>query len=247
MSIAKFLRFLEKESFREVYFLTIALILAFGVLQTTGSVLETEKPVVSVVSCSMYPELHVGDILVVKGTEFSQIEEGDVIVYTVQRAELAIEGGNYTLTKYNGGNAVETPVGEARVVTVLTDPETGEAVEAVVEIDGQRTRLREGGSYMVDGKKVTVKDVVGMDIPVVHRVVGKDADSLETRGDNNVAQLDFEKDVKPEQVHGRVLFSIPRIGGLKILVMDLVGFGGDRPLVVDAYPQCDIRVPLDER
>ncbi len=247
MSVAKFLKFLEKESLREVYFLTVALILAFGVLQTTGSILETEKPVVSVVSCSMYPELHVGDILVVKGTEFSEIEQGDVIVYTVQRAELEIGGENYTLTKYNGGSKVETPVGEMEIVTVMTDRRTGEAMEAVVEIDGERVRLREGDSYSVEGSRIEVKQVVGMDIPVVHRVVGKEADSLETRGDNNMAQLDFEKSVEPDQIHGRLLFSIPRIGGLKILVMDLVGFGEDRPLVVDAYPQCDIRVPLDER
>lgn len=161
----------ESRGFREFYFFAVALILAFGVLQTTGVALETDKPVVSVVSCSMYPNLHVGDILVVKGTPYENIEEGDVIVYSTEE----------------------------------------------------------------------------MQIPVVHRVIEKNENYLETKGDNNPSQLDFESRVEPEQIHGRVLFSIPRIGGLKLLAMDLVGFNGDRPLVIDSYPKCSIKVPLDQR
>lgn len=161
-------------SFEEFYFFAIALILAFGIIQTTGTVLATEKPVVSVVSCSMYPQLHVGDILLVKGTDYSRIQEGDVIVYST--------------------------------------PE--------------------------------------MNIPVVHRVLGKNESFLETRGDNNPGQLEFEKKVESEQIHGKILFRIPRIGALKLLAMDMLGLnqnGSDRPLVIDSYPECRIKVPLEQR
>lgn len=155
----------EKRSFQEFYFLAIALLLAFGTLQTTGSVLETEKPVVTVVSCSMYPELNVGDLVVVQGEDFSEIEERDVVVYDVDK----------------------------------------------------------------------------MPIPVVHRVIEKQKNSLETQGDNNPGQLDFEKNVTPEQIHGTQLFTVPRIGLVKILAMDITGFNGDRPLVIDNTPRCPNR------
>ncbi len=151
--------------FDEFYFFAIALILAFGVIQTTGTALNTDKPVVSVVSCSMYPQLHVGDILLVQGMSYEEIEEGDIIVYAT--------------------------------------PE--------------------------------------MDIPVVHRVIEKNDEFLETQGDNNPDQLSFEEHVEPDQIHGTMLFKVPRIGGLKLLAMDLLGYQGDAPLVVDSYPRCEER------
>lgn len=163
----------QSRSFDEFYFFAVALILAFGTLQFTGTVLETDKPVVSVVSCSMYPELHVGDILVVQGTDFERIEEGEIIVYST--------------------------------------PE--------------------------------------MQIPVVHRVTEKHGSYLETRGDNNPSQLEFEKNVTEDQIRGEVIFRIPRIGGLKLLAMDLAGMNGpqDTPVIIDSYPSCRIKVPLDQR
>lgn len=163
----------QSKGFNEFYFFAVALILAFGTLQFTGTVMETDKPVVSVVSCSMYPQLHVGDILIVRGTGFESIEENDVIVYSTEE----------------------------------------------------------------------------MEIPVVHRVVEKHDTYLETRGDNNPAQLDFERNVTADQVRGTVLFNIPRIGGIKLLAMDLTGLNGprDTPLVIDSYPSCRIKVPLDQR
>ena len=154
--------FRERRSFQEFYFLAIALLLAFGTLQTTGSVSETEKPVVTVVSCSMYPNLNVGDLVVVQGEEFSEIEERDVVVY----------------------------------------------------------------------------DVESMPIPIVHRVIDKNQNSLETQGDNNKGQLDFEKNVTAEQIHGTQVLTVPRVGLVKILAMDLTGFNGDRPFVIDNTPRC---------
>ncbi|MFB6190722.1 MAG: signal peptidase I [Candidatus Nanohaloarchaea archaeon] len=163
----------NSRGFNEFYFFAVALVLAFGLLQFTGTIMQTDKPVVSVVSCSMYPQLHVGDLLVVRGTGFDSIEEGDIIVYSTEE----------------------------------------------------------------------------MEIPVVHRVVEKHETYLETKGDNNPAQLEFEKNVTADQVRGKVLFKIPRIGGLKLLAMDLTGLTGprDAPVAIDSYPVCRIKVPLDQR
>ncbi|MFB6199970.1 MAG: signal peptidase I [Candidatus Nanohaloarchaea archaeon] len=155
---------------KEVYFLAIALILAFGVIQTTGTLLNTDKPVVTVVSCSMYPKYTVGDVVVVQGEPFDNIKVGDIAVYN-SRSELSI--------------------------------------------------------------------------PVIHRVVEKRENSLETRGDNNRGQLEFEKNVTPEQIHGTALFSIPRVGAVKLLAMDLTGVGGvnteyrNRPLRLENSYTCE--------
>lgn len=154
----------ESAVFDEFYFLTVALVLAFGIIQTTGAVMDTEKPVVTVVSCSMYPEYNVGDVIVVQGEEFEDIEEGDVIVYDAE------------------------------------SPETN--------------------------------------IPIIHRVTVKRENSLETQGDNTRGQHEFEKNITSDQIYGEAAFRIPRVGLVKILAMDLVGFSGDKPLVIDNTPSC---------
>lgn len=154
----------NSDIFDEFYFLAIALILAFGIIQTTGAALDTDRPVVTVVSCSMYPEYNVGDVIVVKGEEFEDIEEGDVIVYDAESPDV--------------------------------------------------------------------------NIPIIHRVVEKHSYYLETRGDNTRGQHEFEKNITGDQIYGKAVFKLPRVGLVKILAMDLVGYAGDQPLVIDNTPSC---------
>lgn len=66
---------------KEVAFVGIALLLAFGIYQTVGTALGTNVPVVAVTSPSMEPTLERGDMVLVKGVPFSEIEEGDIIVF----------------------------------------------------------------------------------------------------------------------------------------------------------------------
>ncbi|PSG98987.1 MAG: signal peptidase I [Nanohaloarchaea archaeon SW_7_43_1] len=154
----------ESKAFKEFYFVALALILAFGIIQTTGVVFDTEKPVVTVVSCSMYPEYNVGDVILVQGQSFEEIEEGDVVVYDSESPEV--------------------------------------------------------------------------NIPIIHRVILKTDDHIETQGDNTRGQHDFEKDIGPDQIYGKTAFSIPRVGLVKILAMDLFGYSGDEPLSFDSTPAC---------
>jgi len=212
---------------KEVYFIFLALVLAFGILQTTGTVLDTERPVVSVVSCSMYPEYDRGDVLVLRGVEFDEISEGEVIVFEVPREiTVTINDETFRLTEENS----DTPLGQAKVTSV-------EGNNAVIEINGNRVNVMNGASYTVNGEDLRVNEISGMDIPVVHRVVEKRNDSLETMGDANPGQLDFEQDIRPEQVHGRIFFRIPKVGAVKLVAMDLVGLTGD-PLSIDTYSSC---------
>lgn len=165
--------FWETRVFSEFYFFAIALILAFGTLQTTGTLLETGKPVVTVISCSMYPVYDVGDIVFIQGAESSELERGDIIVYDSSQSN--------------------------------------------------------------------------QEVPIVHRVTEVHDGYVETKGDNNPDQLSFEREVKDSQIHGKAFFRIPRIGGIKLLAMDLTGYNGGEPLVIDSYPNCTVDVPLDER
>lgn len=196
----------------ELYFVALALILAFGILEFSGTVMGTESPVVSVVSCSMYPEYDRGDVLMVRGQDFDDIQEGDVIVFEVPyEVELEHGGDRFTVGEESSG----TSLGDARVRAV-----SGQ--DAVIEIEGDRYQVRNGGSYTVDGETITVRSVKGTEMPVVHRVIEKRSDSLETQGDNT-EQHDFETDIRPEQIHGTAFIRIPKIGLAKLLPMDMLG------------------------
>ncbi len=78
----------------------------------------------------------------------------------------------------------------------------------------------------VDPKDLKVGDVIVFDAnqgyPVVHRIIKiNDDGTFETKGDHNPLQLPFEHRIRPEQIYGKVVFVIPKLGYVKILVMDL--------------------------
>lgn len=224
----------------EVYFILISLILAFGILQTAGAGLGTDKPVVSVVSCSMYPALNVGDIVVVQGESFEDVKEGDILVYSSKAANITVGDEKYSLTNYGTPEKVETAAGTVELINIqdshVSSDEGGK--EAILKIGNSRYLVDEDRTYQINGETVTIDDLEGVSIPVVHRVTEKHDSYLETQGDNNARQLHFEKHVEPAQIHGTSVFVIPRIGGIKLLLMDIVGFNGDKPLVIDSFPTC---------
>ncbi|MFB6100575.1 MAG: signal peptidase I [Candidatus Nanohalobium sp.] len=231
----------ESELFEWFYFLSLALILAFGTIKTTGTVLQTDKPVVSVVSCSMYPEYQKGDILVVDGMDYSEIEEGDVVIYRVpDRIDFTLNGESYTLEKnspmYN--TSVETSVGTVQLLEAEANLKTGND-RALLSIEGEKVTVTDGGSVSVNGARLKVERISAMPIPVVHRVISKSEDHLETKGDANSGQLDFESSVRPFQIHGTTMFKIPRVGAVKLLAMDLIGFQpGNAPVVIENSYSC---------
>jgi len=228
----------------EFYFVMLALILAFGILQSTGAALDTDRPVVSVVTCSMYPQLHVGDILIVRGTSFEDIEEEEIVVYSTKKTEITIDGQKYSLVNYGEPEPVQTSAGEVKLLNVRNVNDTVEedpVKAAEISVDGWKRVVVEGESFDAGDSQATIGSAEGVSIPVVHRVLEKRENSLSTKGDNNRGQLPFEREILPRQIHGKLAFKIPRIGGLKILAMDLVGFNGDKPLVIDAYRTCTQR------
>jgi len=240
----------ENRAIDETYFLLLSVILAYGLLQTAGTGLGTEKPVVTVISTSMCPALQVGDILTVRKTEFESIETGDIIVYDVpDHLEFSVNGEEYKLEK-NGSDknpVATTDIGRIRLIDVQRSRDrTKDLVELTLddqrlEMGGSSDLLMEGKSYQIKGNTISIDYATSLpfdDVPIVHRVIEKNNDYVETKGDNNKAQIEFESRVRPGQIHGKTFFRIPRLGLVKILAMDFIGFSGDQPFVFDSTPTC---------
>ncbi len=73
--------------------------------------------------------------------------------------------------------------------------------------------------------EIAVGDVIIIDlgpgvIPLVHRVVAMWGENgtarLMTKGDANTSVLSIEKSIKPEQILGKVVFVIPKIGYISL-------------------------------
>jgi signal peptidase I len=60
--------------------------------------------------------------------------------------------------------------------------------------------------------------------PIIHRIVKINPDgSFQTKGDHNVAQNVYEYSVKKSQIHGKVIFIIPKLGYFKVLISEILG------------------------
>ncbi len=248
--IRRFNEFVEDSRFlHESYFIILSVVLAFGLLQTSGAALGTDKPVVTVISTSMCPALQVGDILFVQGQEYENIERDDIIVYDVPHiAEITVNGEDYRLEGLRGpSQSVDTDIGTVRLEEVRPsgmDSSRDSAIFSingtVVQSNGQDSALLEGNSYDFPGGTLSINSLIGPphgDVPIVHRVIEKNEDYLQTIGDNNDGQLEFEKRITPEQIQGDVAFRIPYAGLLKIGLMDITGYTGE-PFTFDSTPSC---------
>lgn len=71
---------------------------------------------------------------------------------------------------------------------------------------------------------VVVYSVEGINAPIIHRIIKTNDDgTYQTKGDNNSGQLNYEFGVKMEQINGRVIFIIPKIGYFKVITNRLFG------------------------
>ncbi len=156
---------------KETYFFLMSMLLVFGTLQTLGGLTGTERPMVTVTSCSMYPSYSVGDVVFLKGADTSSVEVNDTIVFS-------------------------------------------------------RSESRAG-------------------TPIIHRVIEKSGDTVATKGDNNPSQLPFEDEITDDRIYGKAVFSLPYLGVVKLLGLDLTGIGPpnmgsglNQPLSIDNVYAC---------
>jgi len=71
------------------------------------------------------------------------------------------------------------------------------------------------------GSKPKIGDVIVFDakqpLPIIHRVIAIHNYTYETLGDKNFAQFPFEKNISEEQILGRAVARIPKIGWAKLI------------------------------
>ncbi|RMF89147.1 MAG: signal peptidase I [Methanobacteriota archaeon] len=72
---------IKEEVLQTGKYVIIGLVLSVAINQGLGYALHTEKPIMAVVSNSMVPVFYRGDLIVVKGIDCEDIEEGTIIVY----------------------------------------------------------------------------------------------------------------------------------------------------------------------
>jgi hypothetical protein len=68
---------------------------------------------------------------------------------------------------------------------------------------------------------IIVYSAPGKRDPIIHRTIA--LDPIQTKGDANFGQISFERDISPEQVHGKAIAKIPYIGWVKVGSMELLG------------------------
>jgi len=73
---------------------------------------------------------------------------------------------------------------------------------------------------------IIVYSVAGQSFPTIHRIIKINEDgTYQTKGDNNSNQLPYEFSVSKEQIHGKVIFIIPKLGYFKVIITKVFGFG----------------------
>lgn len=87
---------------------------------------------------------------------------------------------------------------------------------------GDMPIVRGQKSYQIGD--VIVYSVQGINAPIIHRIIKiNDDGTYQTKGDNNSGQLSYEFKVKLEQIKGKVIFIIPKVGYFKVFINKLFG------------------------
>lgn len=61
-------------------------------------------------------------------------------------------------------------------------------------------------------------------VPIIHRIIKLNDDgTYQTKGDHNLNQLTYESSITQDQIHGNVIFIIPKIGYIKVFITDIFG------------------------
>ena len=56
--------------------------------------------------------------------------------------------------------------------------------------------------------------------PIIHRIISKEGGIYSTKGDHNPTQLSYEKSISKEQIIGKAVGKIPKLGWIKMVFVD---------------------------
>jgi len=168
--------------------------LALGVQRLLGLLLSTSMPVVAVVSSSMDH----GIVVSYRGSE------------TILDYPCSVMTANYKENFDNWWDLCKHTYEKFNI--------TKEDFAKFPFKDG----FKIGDMPIVQGSdSYKVGDVIvyeaGQSAPIIHRIVKINEDgTYQTKGDHNAGQNPYEYSVKKEQIYGRVIFIIPKLGYFKV-------------------------------
>ncbi|MFH1588390.1 MAG: hypothetical protein ABIA76_03580 [Candidatus Diapherotrites archaeon] len=204
----------KNETINWIVYLISAFVFAFIAYQLLGFLFGTVSPIVVVVSGSMEPSLHRGDVLFIvnagpEGINAQEVELNLSSLKGVSYSEIAKSLG------YENDSSKQT--------------------KAIEFFDGQRIELNTEGDIIVYNSFLKRK-------PIIHRAIAKlkvqDGTYYLTKGDNKITNTNVDEDcgevingipAKPcielyplqqGQLNGKAVFMIPLIGYVKLLLVD---------------------------
>ena len=103
-----------------VIYVIIVVVLIYGIPKALIYYLDTESPIASITSSSMWPALKEGDLVLIKAVDKEELQTGDVVVYqnpkgfTIHRIVKLNE--NTLITKGDANNVNDNPVEYKQIV-----------------------------------------------------------------------------------------------------------------------------------
>jgi signal peptidase I len=96
---------------------------------------------------------------------------------------------------------------------------TGFMIGDMPIVKGEKTNGYEVGD-------VVVYSVPAQKYPIIHRIIKiNDDGTYQTKGDNNMDQLPYEFSIRDEQIFGKVVLVIPKLGYFKVMLTKLFAAG----------------------
>lgn len=109
--------------------------------------------------------------------------------------------------------------------------------KGITEQDAESWRLRggleKGDIVVVYGRSsIKIGDIIIFNAnqahPIIHRVIGIETINNQTvystKGDNNQGQLEVEKNIPESAILGKAVFRIPKLGWLKLAIVELINY-----------------------
>jgi len=89
-----------------------------------------------------------------------------------------------------------------------------------------RTGFDKGDIMIVYGRfKPKIGDVIIFEAntkhPIIHRIVSIEEGIIQTKGDNNEGQLPVERYIKEDDLVGKAVFKIPKLGWVKLIFVEI--------------------------
>lgn len=98
-----------------------------------------------------------------------------------------------------------------------------------VESGSMRPTFDKGDILLLQGQdSYAIRDIIVFSptpgaTPVVHRIITINPDgTYQTKGDANSNQLPFEKSIRQDQIHGKVILILPYLGWVKVGITQYV-------------------------